>query len=230
MARDRLDAILSETVRSVSRIRRQMFPSAVHGKGKTFRKVQISYLISNDFSVEVRRRYTIRAGDTALHLWGISVAASSDALPASNFADIEFQLLARSTGSEVVYLPAENDRLNKTACIFFLPAVQPGEEREIEVAYRWPGLLLGLQKKGWEDIIHTFKSAGTIEEFELEVFLEDGTGGQLGCYETGAKLPSAAISAATNDRGWRGWRYSGKKIPPELLNDDIAARVEWKRS
>jgi hypothetical protein len=90
--------------------------------------------------------------------------------------------------------------------------------------------LLGLQKKDWEDIIHTFKSAGTIEEFELEVFLQEGTGGQLLCSEVGAKLPHSAINAATSDRGWRGWRYSGKNIPPELLSEDIAARLEWKRS
>lgn len=228
--RGRLDAVVSETIRSVSRIRRQMFPAIAPGKGKTLRKVHVSYLISNDFSAEVRRRYTLRAGDTPLHMWGVSVSASSDAMPAANFADIEFQLLARNTGWEVVYLPAENDQLNKTACIFFLPALQPAEEREIEVVYRWPGLLLGLQKKDWEDIIHTFKSAGTIEEFQLEVFLQEGTGGQLLCSEVGAKLPHSDIQAATNDRGWRGWRYTGKNIPPELLSEDIAARLEWKRS
>jgi hypothetical protein len=227
---EQIDGILSDTVRTVSRISRRMFATNAAAKGKTFRFVRISYHVSRDFSAEVHRRYTIRAGDTPLHLWITSMDASSDSQPAVTFADIQFRLIGRDTNSEAVYLPAENGRFNKQACIFFLPPIQPGEEREFEVAYRWPGLLLSLQKNNWEDFTFSFKSAGAIEQFEFELYLEDGTGGNLDCKEIGIKLPESEIATATNDRGWRGYRYLGLNIPPELLSEEIAARVEWKRS
>ncbi len=173
--RDRVEAIVSETVRSVSKISRQMFPAGLNAKGKSFRSARISYQVSRNFDAEVHRRYVIRAGDVPLHFWVSSIAASGDSEPRATFSDIEYQLIGR--GSEAVYLPAENDRFNKSACIFFLPAIQPGEEREIEVVYRWPGLLLGLQRNGWEDFTFSFRSAEAIEDFELEIFLEDGSGG-----------------------------------------------------
>jgi hypothetical protein len=225
--KDRLDAIVSETVRGVSKISRQMFPAGGSAKGKTFRSARISYQVSKDFDAEVRRRYVIRAGDVPLHLWVSSIAASDDSEPRANFSDIEYQLIGR--GSEAVYLPAENDRFNKSACIFFLPAIQPGEEREFEVVYRWPGLLRGLLRNGWEDFTFSFKSAEAIEDFEVEIFLEDGTGGQIYLTEIGLPLPVKSLVSTTNGRGWRGWRYAGKNISPSLLSDEIPVRLEWKR-
>jgi hypothetical protein len=140
-------------------------------------------------------------------------------------------LIGRDTNSEAVYLPAENDLFNKQACVFFLPRLEPAEEREFEIVYRWPGLLLGLQKNGWEDFTFSFRSAGVIEEFEFELYLEDGTGGNLSdCKQIGVNLPGFSINGAENDKGWRGYRYLGRNIPPELLSEEIAARVEWKRT
>jgi hypothetical protein len=225
-----MEAIVSETVRTVSKISRQMFPAIAGVKGKTFRFVRYSYHLSRDFSAEVHRRCTIRAGDAPLHLWVSSVNASSDSEPAATFADIQFRLISRDINSEVVYLPAENDRFSKFACVFFLPPVPPGQEREVELVYRWTGLFLGLQRNRWEDFSYPLKSAGTIEEFELEVFLEDGTGGYLTGSEIGVKLPGSTVTAASNDRGWQGFRYRATNIPPELLSEEIAARVEWKRT
>lgn len=225
-----LEGIVGETVRAVSKISRQMFPAIVGVKGKTFRHVRYTYNVSRDFSAEVHRRCTIRAGDAPLHLWVSSVNASSDAKPAATFADIQFRLMSRDINSDVVYLPAENDHFNKFACVFFLPPVPPGQEREVELNYCWTGLFLGLQRNGWEDFSYPLKSAGMIEEFELEAFLEDGTGGYLKASEIGLKLPGSAITAAANDRGWPGFRYRAANIQPELLSEEIVARVEWKRT
>ena len=225
--RERLDGIMSETVRNVSMISRQMFRATASAKGKSFRSARISYRVFKNFDAEVHRRYVIRAGDVRLHFWVSSVSASGDSDPTATFSDINYQLVGR--GSEAVYLPTENDRYNKAACIFFLPALEPGEEREIEVVYRWPGLLKGLQRIGWEDFTCSFKSADPIEDFEFEIFLEDGTGGQIYLTEVGFPMPEKTLESAKNDQGWRGWRYTGKNIPPALLSEDIAIRAEWKR-
>jgi hypothetical protein len=226
----KLETYINETVQAVSMIGRQLFPPAEASKGKTIRSVRITYHINKNFDAEVHRRYVIRAGESPLHFWQSGITAPADALPMPAFSDIGYQLLSRDPGKEVVYLPAENDSFSKSACIFFLPLVEPGENREIEVVYRWPGLLLRLPKVGWEDFTFSFRSVGAIEAFELEIFMEDGTGGQLNLTEKGVPLPGKTVDAVKNDRGWRGWRYAGKNIPPALLSAEIVARLEWTRS
>ena len=228
--KERLEANVNETLRAVSIIGRKMFPRTDGLKGKTIRSAKITYHIGKNFDAEVHRRYLIRAGEVPLHYWKSSVNAPSYAQPVAAFTDLGFQLLSRDPTNDVVYLPVENDAFSKTAAIFFVPLVNPGEEREIEVVFRWPGLLLGLPKQGWEDFSFSFKSAEAMDRFELEVFLEDGSGGYLTCAEVGTPLPDSSITVVKNDRGWHGWRYQGKGIAPPLLADEIVARLEWKRS
>jgi hypothetical protein len=226
----RLAAHFNETVQAVSKISRQLFPLTDPGKGKTIRTAHIAYHIHKNFDAEVLRRYVIRAGEMPIHFWQNSIDASAEAQQMGTFTDIGYQLLSRNPGRDVVYLPVENDGFHKSVCIFFLPLISPGEEREIEVVYRWPGLMRRLQKLGWEDFTYSFRSAGAIEEFDLEVFIEDGTGGHLSCTEIGVALPERILDAVKNDRGWRGWRYGGKNIPSTLLAEEIVARLEWTRS
>ena len=227
---ERAKAHLSETVGATSSIANRLFPPKPGTRGKTIRSAKITFHISKNFDGEVHRRYVIRAGNVPLHFWKSSLTASGDATPAPTFTDVGYQLLNRTPGKEVVYLPAENDGYSKAACIFFLPLVDPGEEREIEVVYRWPGLFLGMKNVGWEDFSFSFKSAETMEEFELEVFLEDGSGGHLTLTELGIALPRKLIESAKNDRGWQGWRYVGRSIDSALLANEIIARLAWRRS
>jgi hypothetical protein len=226
----RANAQMNETVGAVSMIARQLFPAASKKQGKTIRSASITYHISKTFDAEVHRRYVIRAGDVPLHFWQSSLSASGDAQPAASLTDVGYQLLSRTPGREVAFLPSENIGYKKKACLFFLPLVMPGEEREIEFVYRWPGLMLGMMRVGWEDFNFSFNSAETMEDFELEVFLEDGSGGHLNLTEVGVPLPHRSIGSAKNDRGWQGWRYAGKNLPPTLLDNDIVARLEWRRS
>ncbi len=227
---ERANSHLSETVGATSAIANRLFPPKPGTRGKTIRSATITFHINKNFDGEVHRRYVIRAGNVPLHFWKCSLTASGNAQPASTFTDVGYQLIGRTAGKEVVYLPSENDGYSKTACIFFLPLVNPGEDREIEVVYRWPGLFLGMKKVGWEDFSFSFKSAETMETFELEVFLEEGSGGHLTLTEVGVPLPQKSIESAKNDRGRQGWRYAGKGLDPTLLADEIIARLEWRRS
>jgi hypothetical protein len=237
LARKRLTSLenklaesLNETIQAVSKISRQMFPSSKGAKGKTICSARVSYHINKNFDAEVHRRYVIRAGEIPLHFWQNSFSASGDADPIATFTDLGFQLISRDPGKDVVYLPSENDGYNKAASIFFMPFIEQGHEREFEVVYRWPGLFRRLEKIGWEDFTFSFRSEGPMENFELEVFLEDGTGGHLNCKEIGVILPDKTLSAIKNDRGWHGWSYQGKNISPEMLEEEIVLRLGWSRS
>ena len=229
----KIDTFVGETVRTVSQISRGSFASKDSGKGKSksFRYVRLAYHVLKDFSAEVHRRYAIRAGDTHLHLWIPSLDASGDAEPAADFADIQFRLIGRDINAETVYLPSTNDRFHKSPCIFFLPPIPPGEEREFEIVYLWPGMVRGMQRFNWEDFSFSFGRTAAIEEFEFEVYLEDGTGGTLSnCKQIGVNLPGHKIASATNDRGWPRYRYLAANVLQETLSEEIVARVEWKRT
>jgi hypothetical protein len=227
---DRLRSTVDGFIRAASRIRSQLFPAAPPGLGKIIQSVRTTYHISRNFDAEVHRHYVIRAGERPLHFWQSSIDASGDAQPAEAFTDISFRLICRTPGKDVVYLPTKDERFAKAACIYFLPLIGKGEIRDIEIVYRWPGLMLQLAKTGWEDFTFDLNSAAPIDHFELEVFLEPGSGGQLSCSETGVQLPNASITQVKNDRGWVGWSYKASAIDTALLEHEIKARLEWRRS
>jgi hypothetical protein len=227
---DRLRRTVNGTILAASRIRAQLFPVVKPGRGKTILEARFTYHISRNFDTQVHRRYVIAAGKGPLHFWESSVFASGDADPAEAFTDIDYRLISRTPGADLVYLPTRDERFSKAASIYFLPFIEPGLTRELEVVYRWPHLFRQLANQGWEKFEFDLNSVEPIQFFELEVFLEGGSGGNLFCSEVGVQLPGRVLETAVNDRGWFGWRYSGRDIPPELLREEIALLLEWKRS
>jgi hypothetical protein len=221
---------LGETISAASRIRSQLFPVAPHGAGKTIESVHYLYYIDKNFGAEVHRHYQIRAGDTPIHFWQVSIGVSSEAAPIETFVDIGYRLVSHDTGKDLVYLPTRDELHDKAACIYFLPFIAPGERRDIEVTYRWPRMLLQLQTRGWEDLSVRLNNAQTLQSYALEVYLEPGTAGMLTCVESGVPLPNKKLEPAISHQGWPGWKYSALEIAPTLLNAEISLRVEWNRS
>lgn len=227
---DKLRRTLGGTIRAASRIRNQLFPVVAHGAGKTIESVHYIYYINKDFDTEVQRRYVLRAGETPLHFWQSSISVSSEAAPVETFVDIGYRLISHDSGKDVVYLPTRDELFTKSACIYFLPLIGPGERRDIEVAYLWPKMLLQLKKQGWEDFSVRLNNAGQLLSYQLEIYLEPGTGGMLMCSESGTMLPNKNLEPAISHHGWPGWKYSASHIDPDLLNQEIALRVEWRTS
>ncbi len=223
----KLQRTLDGTIRAASRIRNQMFPPVANGSGKSFEAVHYLYYINKKFDVEVHRRYRIRAGDSPLHFWESSFAVCADALPAETFVDIDFRVISHDAGKEVVYLPTRNELQTKTACFFFLPRVEAGDQREIEVVYQWPGMALQMPKQGFEEYTIRLNSANRLKSYCLEVYLEPGSGGGLTCQETGVLLPQKTLEPIESHQGWPGWRYSAHDVPSLLDNPQISLRAEW---
>jgi hypothetical protein len=227
---DKLQRTLSGTIGAAARIRSQLFPVVANGSGKTFESVHYLYYVNKAFDTEVHRRYRIRAGDAPLHFWQTAIGVSEDASPIETFVDIDYRVISHDVGKDVVYLPTRNDLHNKAACIFFLPRIEPGDVRDIEVTYRWPRMALQFKQKGWEDFKIKFNSAGLLESYRLEVYLESGTGGTISCVESGVLLPNKSLEQATSSNGWSGWRYSASDVPVEILGNEISLRVKWNRA
>jgi hypothetical protein len=160
-----LQRTLDGTIRAASRIRNQMFPVMANGGGKTIESVHYLFYINKKFDAEVHRRYRMRAGDIPLHFWESSIAVSPDALPAETFVDIDYRVISHDAAKDVVFLPTKNELQRKAACFFFLPRVEPGDAREIEVVYQWPGMALQLQKQGFEEFTGRLHSADLLRSY-----------------------------------------------------------------
>lgn len=226
----KLQKTLDGTIRAASRIRNQMFPLVANGSGKTVEAVHYLYYINKKFDAEVHRRYRVRAGDTPLHFWETSFTVSSNAWPAETFVDIDFRLISHDPAKDVVFLPTKNELQSKAACFFFLPRIEPGEAREIEVTYQWPGMALQLLKEGFEEFTVRLHTADRLRSYSLEVYLEPGSGGSLKCEETGALLPRKILEQVSSHHGWLGWRYSAEDVPSLIGNPRISLRVDWLKT
>jgi hypothetical protein len=222
-----LQKTLDGTIRAASRIRDQMFPAVANGAGKSIEAVHYLYYINKKFDAEVHRHYRISAGDTPLHFWESSIAVSPDASPAETFVDLDFRVISHDAARDVVFLPTKNDLQRKVACYFFLPRLEPGNTREFEVAYQWPGMALQLLKQGFEEFTFRFQSAGRLRSYCLEIYLEPGSGGTLTCEEIGILLPQKTLERVSSHQGWPGWKYAAEDVPALGENPRISLRAEW---
>ena len=206
-----------------------MFPPP-SGPGKIFEEVHIVYHISKSFDADVLKRFVLRAGSEPLHFWQDGFSCSENAGPAEMFTDINFRLTSKTPDFDVAYLPTRDEPHAKSACIFFLPRIEPGQAREIEISFQWKGFFVNLFREGLEEISGKIRTGGTVKLYCLEVYLEPGTGGTIECEETGLRLPDMKLESAVSYRGWPGCKYSAKNIPAELLQSEIALTCRWRKS
>lgn len=225
-----LHRVVDQMMNAATMIRRQSLPPDDHGKGKTTELFAICYKIDRNFNATVIRRLRLKAGDKPLHFVEVSISASEEAYPAETFFDIDYELACPDKGAGAVYLATVNDARRKAACIYFLPVVPPGQSRNLEIRYRWPGLMRELPASGSEDFSFDLKSAEPIREFQVEVYLEGGSGGTLECHEAGVRLDGMTLHRKQSDELWHGWEYSARNIQPSALTDEIALKVEWIKS
>jgi hypothetical protein len=124
---------------------------------------------------------------------------------------------------QVAYLPFTNQPHTKKILIYFLPLLDPSEEkpRIINISYTWPGYFLHLQQKLEENLSFTLQAKDVIELMQFEVYLEPGTGKKLICDRGGVlsgkqKLEEAiyAQDIGASKKEWTGWKYTILDGPP----------------
>lgn len=212
---------------AAARIRAQQTPDASHTI-KTFETVRILYRIQNDFTTDVIREYRIKASDKPLHFWENSLTPSDHASPVEYLTDIGFRIVditnpAKST--PVTYLQTENQPHIKRVCVYFLPRLEPAQPaRNLQVFCKWPGYFLEMKKTGRETLISRFKSAEATQSVRIEIYLQDGSGGSLGC-EVLNKLHKHTMTQAQDAQtGWDGYIYEATDIPAGFHEHQLIAR------
>jgi hypothetical protein len=208
---------------------RQIRDQGKQTKIKAWESLTATYLINKDFSGNITRTQVLKAVDQPVHFWESLNVVEDEADGASSLAAVNYRVRDLSSNiSNIVYLPSENGRRCKKACLFFLPPIQPGERRKFEITYQWPGCFKRM-RKNTEDIEFTTTTREVLPLYRLEVYLQDGTGATLECQITGDQHPSQTLTATPYEfQGWkgRGYIYEIKDIPAGSLRLILKAEVK----
>lgn len=218
---------LRGVMRAAGHICRRMFPQN-HVSDLTTEKIHFVYQIDKDFTTHVRRTFKIRAGLQPVYFIERKFRVRDHADPADSLIDIDFQVRDIGDPEGVVYLPMVNEQKSKSACIFFLPRIEPGEARTVEVSYKWPGMVRALREEGEEEFTIRQASGSDIAEFCMELYLEPGSGGTLFWEESGRPIPNKVIQESKSQQDWPGVKYSASNVPSAVVNGGIGLRLRWK--
>lgn len=223
---DHTERTLRGVMRAAGHICNRLFPPG-HLSDHTIEKVLLTYQIHKDFTTQVRRIYQIRAGVSPVYFIERGFRVRDHAAPAESLIDIDFQVRDVEGSSGVVYLPKVNESKNKSACIFFLPRIEPGDARTFEISYKWPRMVRALKVEGEEEFTLRQSSTNQMIEFCMELYLEPGSGGSLTWEESGQSLPNKELCGCKSQLNWPGVKYSASNIPSNIANLGIRLRLRW---
>jgi hypothetical protein len=222
----RSQTCISGMMDAAARIRAQQTPDASHTI-KTFETVRILYRIQKDFTTDVVREYRIKAADKPLHFWENSLTPSDHASPVEYLTDIGFRIVditIPGKSAPVTYLQTENQPRIKRVCVYFLPRLEPTQPaRDLQIFCKWPGYFMEMKNTGRETLISRFKSADTTKSVRIELYLQDGSGGNLDC-EVVNKMHTHSIRPAQDTQtGWNGYVYEATNIPEGFHEHQLIA-------
>jgi hypothetical protein len=212
-ARTKDQAALDDVMGAVRRIRDQTKNTK---KIKAWKSISFTYLIHKDLSGTVRQTAVMKAVNFPVHFWEHQIGAEDEVDDAESLAAINYTVEdSASPAADIVYLPAENGKKAKRACLFFLPQMEAGDARQFQVSYEWPRLFKRL-KTSEEDFDYETYSLEKVESYRLEVYLQKGAVGALECEITGDQHCGQTLTPASHSEdGWKGlgYIYEVKNIP-----------------
>ncbi len=173
---------LQRTMWVATKIRDQHLPLAGRLK-KSYKSIELEYRIHpGTFDVEFTNKSQIYATTEAVHFFTSSVQATSEAMPMEYLDDIKFKI-SEESGKDVVYQQIENDFRGKKVVVYFLPRIEPGEERprQLRTTYTWPGLFAQLKTLRAEQFSWSAESVSDIEKVSMTFYYQKGTGDELVC-------------------------------------------------
>jgi hypothetical protein len=197
---------------AAEKLRHRSFPDNPN-ETKSHVSIENTYIIHQDFTTEVTRKYQLRAMADPIHFCEIEIGATSSAERTDYLDSIHFKVHSHDQ-NDVVYLPIENDGYRKKVVLYFLPRIlsQENTPRTFSVTYKWPKMLAELGRIGQEKFAWSFNSGEPIGQIKMSFFLQPGTGKNLSCEFAGPKYPGATIEKASRE-DWPGYVYEVHNAP-----------------
>lgn len=216
-------------MRAATRLRHQAFPDSPE-QPKSYVTVENTYLVYNDFTTEVNRKYQLKASKAVVHFWEVKIFVNATAQPMNYLDEIEFKVESgdKEQGKDVVYLPIENDGFRKRVIIYFLPPMKPDEPkpRTITVKYKWPKMLAQVGEIGEEPFEWEFDSAENIQHVQFAFFMQPGTGKLLNCEVGGPQYEHPKTDEPKHpEKEWPGFRYAVEDVPAGTAKFQITIRA-----
>ena len=165
--------------------------------------------IDSDATLSVIERVCIEpAGNNTLHFWKRICYVEDDCPKVSHLSDLNYEVQDCDGKADVVALPAMDEPRRKEPCLFFLPEIQAGETRQLEIRYRWPGSFKRLVEKKEVTYDIAFQN-GTGRSTELTVVVKfHPEFGHVACEYRGSVVDGAQLTETKDAANATVWSFN----------------------
>jgi hypothetical protein len=141
-----------------------------------FTKVFERYEIDEFCNGTVTREYMLEAGADPIQVWRASIWADASAEPIDFVGDLDLKvsenvrhLTTPENGSNnrVKFLIGKNDPTRKLIAVFFLPQIEPQEQRVVRMTYKWPRFANDLAQDGVSRFRHEFETSDLTDTADI---------------------------------------------------------------
>ena len=193
----------------------------------SFIKIHQSFKIDKNNLCEVKNRYILKAHAKPVLVWRTIINADASAEPMNSLDEINFKITVccPENRNEVRYLLFNNQDRKKEIAVFFLPEISPGDTREVEISYSWPGGANDLLKNGSTTFDHAFKSVekGDLAELKYEFQFAESLG-PLTFEELGSKSKLLSYTEPTGSKPYYHCTYNNPAGEVGSQNKRFAVR------
>ena len=172
-------------------------------------KLSISHIIEADGTTSVKRLYVLACPRERAYFFPFYIVADeeSDAIEGFEFLGISAHDI--STGQELAYIPIDDEPRLKRFAIFF-EAIFPGQEKRIELKYKWPGLMKQVLARGSTEFwwLYNVASEGSTTDVNYQWLFKPGFPPVI-VHLIGDHHGSAKLSSFVSEEGVH-WLYEAK--------------------
>ena len=134
-----LQTAYKQTLSSVKRLVENIYPES--RPRHDFSSISSTISIDAAGVGHVRSVISLVAGPKPVHFWQVWFNFEEDSPPLKYYVEMNLNVrdLSPKARNGVAFLPSRDDDHDKEITVFFLPHIDPGESRTLEITYRWPG-------------------------------------------------------------------------------------------
>lgn len=175
-------------------------------------KIDLDWFPKANGGGPIRLTCHIKSINDPVNYWIYRIRADEESPEVSFMKQIEFHV-EDLEDTEVAYLVSRNEGRYKEVCVFFLPQIEPGKTRKIELRYRWPGFAQRLIDKNEAQYDWGFKGVPTDElsevtfraHFEREI-------GNVKCKSVGVRVKGASLKSEPGKENGVTWVYHASAV------------------
>lgn len=156
------------------------------------------------------------AFDDPVHFWKRGIKADPDSTEVNILDDIKYSVRDVDQDTEntrVTFLPSKEDPRDKELCLFFLPQIDSGQERNLEIHFKWPRFFCDLVDKDAATYSFDYKGVPGKSTMLKGVFKFDVELGPIDCEDQSPIGLGSTIVQETSTEGHTVWTFTVPDAP-----------------